>query len=112
MTRETLLRYLVRTGASVELRATDIGSRAASGAQIVDGDRHSRSFRLTEAAQRRARCPQGEPSAMLPAVSAALAERSPEGHWDASERSMQSTLRPHSLHVMNPFATRLVDALA
>jgi len=49
---------------------------------------------------------------MLPAVSAALAERSPEGHWDASERSMQSTLRPHSLHVMNPFATRLVDALA
>jgi hypothetical protein len=43
-----------------------------------------------EAAQRRARCPQGEPSAMLPAVSAALAERSPEGHWDASERSTQN----------------------
>jgi len=66
---------------------------------------------------------------MLPAVSAALAEWSPEGHWAASERSMQtalgavdantaserskqSTLRPRSLHVMNRFATRFVDALA
>src|SRR6476661_8738390 len=48
---------------------------------------------------------------MLPAVSAALAERSPEGHWDASERSMQSTLRPRSLYVMSPSAARFVDAL-
>ena len=50
-------------------------------------NRNSSAF--AEAAQRRARCPQGEPSAMLPAVSAALAEWSPEGHWAASERSMQ-----------------------
>ena len=47
-------------------------------------------FSRTEAAERRARCPQGEPSAMLPAVSAALAERSPEGHRGASKRSIQT----------------------
>src|SRR4029079_4060953 len=46
-------------------------------------------FSRTEAAESRARCPQGEPSAMLPAVSAALAEWSPEGHRDASEPPMQ-----------------------
>jgi len=47
-------------------------------------------FSRTEAAERRARCPQGEPSAMLPAVSAALAEWSPEGHRGASKRSIQT----------------------
>jgi predicted XRE-type DNA-binding protein len=35
---ETLLRYLVRAGASVELRLTDSGSRGASHAEPVDGE--------------------------------------------------------------------------
>ena len=35
---ETLLRYLVRAGASVELRVTDGGSRGASRGQLVDGE--------------------------------------------------------------------------
>jgi len=35
---ETLLRYLVRAGASVELRVTDGGLRGASRAQLVDGE--------------------------------------------------------------------------
>jgi hypothetical protein len=35
---ETLLRYLVRAGASVELRVTDGGVRGASRAQLVDGE--------------------------------------------------------------------------
>jgi len=35
---ETLLRYLVRAGASVELRVTDGGLRGASHAELVDGE--------------------------------------------------------------------------
>src|SRR4029079_18448941 len=35
---ETLLRYLVRAGASVELRVTDGGLRSASRAELVDGE--------------------------------------------------------------------------
>jgi hypothetical protein len=35
---ETLLRYLVRAGASVELRVTDGGSRGASHARLVDAE--------------------------------------------------------------------------
>jgi len=35
---ETLLRYLVRAGASVEVRVTDGGSCGASRAQLVDGE--------------------------------------------------------------------------
>jgi hypothetical protein len=35
---ETLLRYLVRAGASVELRVTHGGSRGASRAQLVDSE--------------------------------------------------------------------------
>jgi hypothetical protein len=34
---ETLLRYLVRAGARVELRVTDGGLRSASHAELVDG---------------------------------------------------------------------------
>jgi hypothetical protein len=45
---------------------------------------------FTEAAQRRSGVLEGEPSAMLPAVSAALAEWSPGRTLDASERSMQT----------------------
>src|SRR4029079_5621434 len=64
------------------------GSARAARAQATAGTARRDAVRVyrfsrTEAAQRRARCPQGEPSAMLPAVSAALAERSPEGHRDA-----------------------------
>ncbi|HEV8218485.1 MAG TPA: hypothetical protein VGP95_21695, partial [Gemmatimonadaceae bacterium] len=67
-------------------------------------------FAHTEAAQRRARCPQGEPSAMLPAVSAALAERSPEGHWDASERSLQ-TVGAQTVGAVNANRLGAVDAI-
>jgi hypothetical protein len=35
---ETLLRYLVRAGARVELRVTDGGVRGAPRAQLVDGE--------------------------------------------------------------------------
>jgi hypothetical protein len=35
---ETLLRYIVRAGASVEVRVTDGGLRGASRAQLVDGE--------------------------------------------------------------------------
>jgi predicted XRE-type DNA-binding protein len=35
---ETLLRYLVRAGASVELRVTDGGLRGWSRAELVDGE--------------------------------------------------------------------------
>ncbi len=35
---ETLLRYLVRAGARVELRVTDSGVRGAPHAQLVDGE--------------------------------------------------------------------------
>ena len=48
---------------------------------------------FTEAAQRRPGVLEGEPSAMLPAVSAALAERAPGRTSGASERSMQTKPR-------------------
>jgi len=35
---ETLLRYLVRAGASVEVRVTDGGLRGGSNAELVDGE--------------------------------------------------------------------------
>ena len=35
---ETLLRYLVRAGARVELHVTDSGVRGASHAQLIDSD--------------------------------------------------------------------------
>ena len=61
-----------------------------------------------------------EPSAMLPAVSAALAEWSPEGHRDASERSMQTARSTNErapsyqaarIAPMTTSATRLLPAL-
>src|SRR4029079_15028152 len=67
-------------------------ARATRRQRVGTRDPFARRPRVTEAAERRSGVLEGEPSAMLPAVSAALAEWPPGRTLDASERSMQTRL--------------------